>query len=154
MPTLLMHFHLSIRNRRRTETIGKISVLARRRHRLRPDIDRERRLCAHRATWACVCVLGAHMSVTSEHRRSQSQTKNETAPITHIARGRREINGTVSKLLRFVETAGQTASRKMRAQVRSNLEPRRVLGTRAVSRARAHPDHLEHFRVYLSSHSR
>ena len=40
--------------------------------------------------------------------------------------------------------------RKMRAQLRSNLEPRKVLGTRAVSRARAHPDHLEHFRVSLS----
>ena len=38
----------------------------------------------------------------------------------------------------------------MRAQLRSNLEPRKVLGTRAVSRARAHPDHLEHFRVSLS----
>ena len=38
----------------------------------------------------------------------------------------------------------------MRAQLRSNLEPRKVLGTRAVSRARAHPDHLDHFRVYHS----
>ena len=37
----------------------------------------------------------------------------------------------------------------MRAQLRSNLEPRKVLGTRAVSRARAPPDHLEHFRVSL-----
>ena len=40
--------------------------------------------------------------------------------------------------------------KKMRAQLRSNLEPRKVLGTRAVSRARAHPDHLDHFRVYHS----
>ena len=42
-----------------------------------------------------------------------------------------------------------TVRRKTRAQLRSNLEPRKVLGTRAVSRARARPGHLEHFRVSL-----
>ena len=48
------------------------------------------------------------------------------------------------------DTTRTNRRRKMRAQLRSNLEPRKVLGTRAVSRARAHPDHLEHFRVSLS----
>ena len=40
------------------------------------------------------------------------------------------------------------------AQLRSILEPRKMLGTRAVSRARARSGRLEHFRVYLSSRSR
>ena len=40
------------------------------------------------------------------------------------------------------------------AQLRSILEPRKMLGTRAVSRARAHPGHLEHFSQGISRAAR
>ena len=79
--------------------------------------QRVRDVCAHRATWACVCVLGAHMSVTRvSHRNTgalavSNQTRN--SPHNH-SRGRREINGKQS--LNFSPIRRNCGTNRVRAE--------------------------------------
>ena len=82
MPTLLMHFQSETQAETpAAEANGDnrqvISVLARRTAGTRQS---QRDVCAHRATWACVCVLGAHMKVSHRNTGARSLKPNTKQP--------------------------------------------------------------------------
>ena len=115
---------------------------------------RERRLCAPCDVGVRVRARCSNMSVTYRNTGARSLKPNTKQPHNHIARGRREINGTVSKLLRFVETAGQTACRKRCAPNSDQILSRARYSAPVLSRGRAPTQIISSTSGYLSSRSR
>ena len=165
MPTLLMHFQSETRPKpppprtERQSARSRFSRAGARRGQRERQSQRVRDVCAHRATWACVCVLGAHMSVTRvSHRNTgalavSNQTRN--SPHNH-SRGRREINGKQS--LNFSPIRRNCGTNRVRAERcapnSDQILSRARYSAPVLSRGRAPTQIISSTSGYLSSRSR